>query len=83
MVDYFDDGVGYANCPAGHRMTLVVQSPKFEILLDRVDKPDPDADAAEQDKAENFAEDAMVNTVLSVVPGLSPRRPSPRKRAEG
>lgn len=32
--DYYDDGVAYVTCSAGHKTAHVLQSPKFEILLE-------------------------------------------------
>jgi len=34
VADYYDDGVAYATCSAGHTTAQLVQSPKFEILLE-------------------------------------------------
>lgn len=33
-VDYFDDSIAYIQCSAGHNSALVIQSMKFEILLE-------------------------------------------------
>ena len=33
MVDYYDDGLALVECSAGHKTALLVQSPKFEMLL--------------------------------------------------
>lgn len=33
-VDYFDDGIALIECSAGHKTALMVQSQKFEMLLD-------------------------------------------------
>jgi hypothetical protein len=34
IADYYDDGIAYATCSAGHKTAQLVQSPKFEILLE-------------------------------------------------
>ena len=34
MADYFDDGIALIECSAGHKTALMVQSQKFEMLLD-------------------------------------------------
>jgi hypothetical protein len=34
MVDYFDDGVGQFECTAGHKSALLIQSLKFELLME-------------------------------------------------
>ena len=34
IADYFDDGIAYATCSAGHKTAQLVQSSKFEILLE-------------------------------------------------
>jgi hypothetical protein len=34
MADYFDDGIAVVECSAGHKTALVMQSQKFEMLLD-------------------------------------------------
>jgi hypothetical protein len=34
MVDYFDDGVGQFKCAAGHNCALLIQSLKFEALME-------------------------------------------------
>ena len=34
MADYFDDGVATIECSAGHKTALILQSQKFEMLLD-------------------------------------------------
>ncbi len=34
IADYFDDGIAYATCSAGHTSAQLVQSSKFEILLE-------------------------------------------------
>jgi hypothetical protein len=33
IVDYYDDGIAYVTCSAGHKTALLMQSSKFEILL--------------------------------------------------
>ena len=34
IADYFDDGIALVECSAGHKTALVMQSQKFEMLLD-------------------------------------------------
>lgn len=34
MVDYYDDGLALVECSAGHKTALLVQSTKFEMLLE-------------------------------------------------
>lgn len=34
MADYFDDGIARIECSAGHKTALMMQSQKFEMLLD-------------------------------------------------
>lgn len=34
IADYFNDGIAYIECSAGHKTALMVQSQKFEMLLD-------------------------------------------------
>jgi len=34
IADYFDDGIALIECSAGHKTALVMQSQKFEMLLD-------------------------------------------------
>lgn len=34
FADYFDDGIGFIECSAGHKSAIMLQSVKFEILLE-------------------------------------------------
>jgi hypothetical protein len=34
IADYFDDGIAYIECSMGHKTVMMIQSQKFEMLLD-------------------------------------------------
>jgi hypothetical protein len=34
IADYFDEGIAFIECSAGHKTALVMQAQKFEMLLD-------------------------------------------------